>query len=246
MLTLRPNFLIKIAIITVKKIISNKIEITLLVLINIGILYSILNPLSQNKFGIVLMGYILVFAISSSGMIKEEFQNKTLISFIVSPLSKEELFLGKFLGPSVLILLIMLFNFIIFSAGQLIYGRTDFLELNLKLILYVYLIGLYLFSLGMLLSTFLKGNKNFIVLVVLYFMSFFIVTKMGLNFMHRMETYALLPKEKILLFILSLGNPVFFKFINEKYSTHITLSLIAIYIIISLYFMRKISLGNSR
>ncbi len=246
MLTLRPNFLVKIAIITVKKIISNKIEITLLALINIGILYSILNSLSQNKLGIILMGYILVFAISSSGMIKEEFQNKTLISFVVSPLSKEELFLGKFLGPSVLILSIMLFNFIMFSAGQLIYRRTDFLELNLKLILYVYLIGLYLFSLGMLLSTFLKGNKNFIVLVVLYFVSFFIVTKMGLNFMHRMETYALLPKEKILLFILSLGNPVFFKFINEKYSTHITLSLIAIYMIISLYFMRKISLENSR
>lgn len=245
MLTLRVNFLIKIAILTVKKIISNKIEITLLALINFGILYSMLNSLDQNMFGVILMGYILVFAISSSGMIQEELNNKTLISFIVSPLSKEELFLGKFLGPSISILVIMLFNFVIFSAGELIYGKTDSLELNLKLILYLYLIGLYLFSLGMLLSIFLKGQMNFIALVVLFFLSSFTVMKMGFDFIHRMETYALISKEKMMLFLLSLGNPIFFKFIYEKYSTYITLSLIAIYIIISLYFIRKISLEKS-
>ncbi|MEW6456758.1 MAG: ABC transporter permease subunit [Acidobacteriota bacterium] len=246
MLTLRTNFLIKIAIITVKKIISNKIEIILILLINLWILYSLFKFPNKNNFGTILMGYILVFAICSSGIIKQELQKNTLVPFIVSPLSKEEILLGKFLGPSISILLIMLLNYGIFSAVQLLHGKPISPLLNLKVILYLYLIGLYFFSLGILFSTFLKGNKNFIMLTVLSLVSFITVIKMGLEFSIKMEKFALNIKEKIFLFFLSLGNPIFFKFVDEKNYPFIILSLIALYLIISLYFIRKISLENSR
>lgn len=192
---------------SIKKIIRNNPVIV--IFLSIFYLYLLYLSIFLNDFSAGITSLVLIlpyFAlIATGGIIKDEVSSGYL-DFIVYKISRDKIVLGKFLGLSFLVVMYELLIIVTILSSYIILGGE---YINLSLIFtkgeICFLLSVYLISLGIFLSCYLKGLMNFVtVLFIEIFVAFFLDF---INLLDLLETGALTLKQSVELSALSLLLP---------------------------------------